>query len=137
VDRVADAHAARPVEAPDAAEHGDAGALCPPLLAGVVVVGHHEVAPREHGGGVEPAGDRLACARRLARRLQRLARSHQRLGGDAAPVGALAAEQLTLDDGDPQPPGREPGGAVLARRPAAQDDYVEIGHARPRALSIS
>ena len=73
----------------------------------------------------------------LAGGLQRLAGPHERLGRDAAPVGALAAEQLALDDRDLQAAVGEAGGAVLAGGPAAEDDDVEVGHASPFALSIS
>ena len=89
--------------------------------------------------GVDAAPvDRLGGAGRLARRLQRLAGAQQRLGRDAAPVGALAAEQLALDDRDAQAALGEARGAVLAGRAAAEDDDVEVGaHASPFALSIS
>ena len=59
-------------------------------------------------------------ARLVRARLQRLAGPHERLGRDAAPVGALAAEQLALDDRDSQAAVGEPGGAVLAGGPAAE-----------------
>ena len=64
----------------------------------------------------------------LARALHRLARAQQRLRRNASPVGALAADQLPLDDGDAQPARGQRRGAVLAGRPAAQDDHVVLAH---------
>jgi hypothetical protein len=128
VDGVADAHAAGAVEPSDAAQQSDALGLGPAGLASVVVAGDHEVAPRERRRRVDSPGDGLA----------RSPAPRERLGRDAAPVGALAAELLALDDRDPQAALGQPGGAVLAGRAAADDDDVEVGaHARPRALSIS
>jgi hypothetical protein len=138
VDRVADAHPAGAVEPARPPQHRDALARRPGGLAAVVVVGHDEVAPGERRRRIDRSGDRLAGPGRLASRLQRLAGAHERLGRDAAPVGALAAEQLALDDRHPQPALGQPRGAVLAGRPAAEDDDVEFAaHASPLALSIS
>jgi hypothetical protein len=132
-------HAPRPVDPAGAAQQVDPVGLEPGLLARVVVGGHHEVAPREGAGRVHAAAvDRLAGARRLARRLQRLAGAQQRLRGDARPVRALAADELALDERDAQPAVGERPGAVLAGGPAAEhDDVVGGGHASPCALSIS
>src|SRR5262249_28774871 len=47
----------------------------------------------------------------------------------AGPVGALAADQLALDDGDAQAARRQRGRAVLAGRPAAENDHVVVAHA--------
>ena len=69
----------------------------PALLPGVGVVRDHEVAPGERRLDVD-----LGARRRLARPVHRLAGPQQRLGGDAGPVGALAAHQLALDEGHPQ-----------------------------------
>src|SRR3954453_11618908 len=95
--------------------------------------------PPAPGASTAPAAvDGLGRAGRLARGLERLAGAQQRLGRDAAPIGALAAEQLALGDRDPQAAVRQPRGAVLAGRPAAGDEDVEGGaHADPFALSIS
>src|SRR3954453_9641208 len=95
--------------------------------------------PPAPGASTAPAAvDGLGRAGRLARGLERLARAQQRLGRDAAPVRALAAEQLALHDRDPQGAVGQPRGAVPAGRPAAEDDDVEGGaHADPLALSIS
>jgi hypothetical protein len=134
---VADDHATGPVQSRVTAEHGDPLGLGPGRLAGVVVSADHEVAPGEGGGGVERAGHGLAGAGRLASCGDGLARAQQRLRRDAAPVRAFAAEQLALDDRHAQVAGGQAGGAVLAGRSAADDDDVEVTHARPLALSIS
>ena len=65
--------------------------------------------------------------RRLARGVHRLAGAQQRLGRDARPVGALAADQLALDERDAQAALGQRAGAVLARRAAAEDDDVVVG----------
>ena len=111
-----------------AAQQRDAVVGQPALLTGVGVVRHHVVAPRERGRDVD-----LGARRRLARAVHRLARAQQRLGRDARPVRALAADQLPLDDGHPQPARGDRGGAVLAGRPAAQDDHVVVAHGRARS----
>ena len=59
-------------------------------------------------------------------RLHRLAGAQQRLGRDAGIVGALAADQLALDEGDPQAAVGQRPDAVLARRAAAHDDDVVV-----------
>ena len=64
--------------------------------------------------------------RRLARPVDRLARPQQRLRRDAGPVGALAPDELALDDGDAQAALGQRAGAVLARRAAAEDDDVVV-----------
>ena len=56
---------------------------------------------------------------------QQLARAQQRLGGHARVVGALAADQLRLDDRDRQPAVRQPPGRHLAGRAGADHDHVE------------
>ena len=101
----------------------------PALLAGVGVVRHHEVAP----------GQRLLdidlCGRgSLARAMDRLAGPEQRLGRDARPVGALAADELALDKGDPQAALGEYAGAVLAGRAGAEDDDVVVAVHRGAAF---
>ena len=67
----------------------------------------------------------LGAGARLARAVDRLARAQQRLRRDAGPVRALAADQLPLHDGHPQPARGQRRRAVLARRPAAEDDHVD------------
>ena len=60
-----------------------------------------------------------------------LGRAQQRLGRDAAPVEADAAEMLALDDGGLHAELRGADGRDIAARPAADDDDVEfllVGH---------
>ena len=94
-----DLDGAGPGEPAGAAHEVDAVVGQPALLAGVGVVGDHEVAPGERGLDVDLRG-----GRRLARLLDRLAGPQQRLGRDARVVRALAADQLALDDRDLRPP---------------------------------
>ena len=114
---------ARPGELPLAPDQFDAPIRQPFLLSRIRIVGHHVVAPVERrlhihlGTGVDVAGA-----------LDRLPGTQERLGRDARPVRALAADQLALDDGNPKPPRRDGPGAVLAGRTAAQHDHVEIAH---------
>ena len=49
-------------------------------------------------------------------------------------TAALTADQLTLDDSDPQPAVGQRAGAMLARRPTTDDDHVEVTH--PRDLPL-
>ena len=64
----------------------------------------------------------------LARAVHCLARAEQRLRRNAGPVGAFAADELALDDGDVEPSRSDRRGAVLTRRPAAEHDHVIVGH---------
>ena len=105
---------AGPGEPAAAAQQGDPFVGQPALLAGVGVVGDHEVAPGERRLDVDLGG-----RRRVARAVHRLARAQQRLGRDARPVGALAADQLALDERDAQPALGQRARAVLAGRAAA------------------
>ena len=74
-----------------------------------------------------------ARRRRVARGVHRLARPQQRLGRDARPVRALAADQLALDERDAQPALGQRAGAVLAGRAAAEhDDVVVVAHGNLR-----
>ena len=100
----------------------DAVVRQPALLAGVGVVGDHEVTPGERGVDVD-----LGARRRLASAVHRLTRTQQRLGGNARPVRALASDQLALDDRDPQAALGQLTGAVLSGRAAAEDDDVVVG----------
>src|SRR5487761_1165714 len=70
----------------------------------------------------------LSARADVARALHRLARAQQRLGRDAGPVRALTADQLPLHHGDAQPARGQGRGAVLTRRPAAEDDHVGVAH---------
>ena len=103
------------------AEQVDAVLGQPALLAGVGVVGHHEVPPGQHGLDVDlRGGPGLACA------VHRFARPQQGFRGNAGPVGALAADQFSLDDGHPQSPRGQGCCAVLAGRAAAENDDVVV-----------
>ena len=64
------------------------------------------------------AASRAACAASPGRR--------SGLRRDARPVGALASDQLALDERHPQATLGERAGAVLARRAAADDDDVVV-----------
>ena len=99
----------------------------PALLAGVGIVRHHEVPPRQRGLDVD-----LCAGAGLARTVHRLARAQQRLGRNARPVGALTADQLPFDDGDVQSAGGQRRSAVLTGGAAAEHDHVivRIGVAR-------
>jgi len=113
-----------------AAEQGDPVVREPTLLAGVGVFGDLEVAPGEGGLGVD-----LGDGRRLARSVGRLSRPQQRLGRDAGEVGALAADQLTLDERDAQAAVGQGACAVFSGRAAAQhDDVVVVTHGHLRCL---
>ena len=68
----------------------------------------------------------LRRRRRLARRVDGLARTQQRLRRDARPVRALATDELALDDGDAQPALGQRARAVLTRRARAEDDDVVV-----------
>ena len=91
-------------------EQSDAVLGEPAFLPGVGVVGDHEVAPRQRSLDV----DRRAC-RSVVRGMRGLARAEQRLGRDARPIRALAADELALDDRDTKATFGQRAGAVLAR----------------------
>ena len=133
---VADLDAARAGETRGTAQHLDALRLEVRGLGPILVVRHHEVAPLERALRSHASAHGLAGARRVARRLERLAGPKQRLRGDAGPVVALAADELALDDRHPQAAVREMAGAVLPGRPGADDDDVEVvAHAAPKSSS--
>ena len=88
----------------------------------------HLVAPREDRVGVELAGSRLRCAGDPTRLVERLGGAEQRLRRHAGVVGALAADEMVLDDRHSQPVLAEAAGAHLARGTGADDDGVEVGH---------
>ena len=80
--------------------------------------------------GIDLGGrGRLACP------VHGLARPQQRLGRDARPVRALAADELALDERHAQAALGQRAGAVLARRAAADDDDVVVA-AHQRAPSM-
>jgi hypothetical protein len=111
----------RAVEPPGPAQQVDPVFGEPLLLAGVGVIGDHEVAPGERLLDVD-----LGLPRRLTRAVDRLARPQQRLRGDARPVGALSSYEFALHDRHAQAALRESTGAVLARRSSAEDDHVIV-----------
>ena len=114
---------ADPGQPASAAQQVDALVRQPALLAGIGVVRDHVIAVGQGRLDVD-----LGAGRRLACLLGRLAGAQQRLGGDARPVGTLAADQLAFDEGDPQSTVGQLAGAVLARRAGAQDDDVVAAH---------
>src|SRR6266487_332434 len=95
----------------------------PALLPGVGVVRDHEVTPGQRRRGVDLRG-----GRRVARAVYSLAGAQQRLGRDARPVGALAPDQIALDQRDAQAAVGQLAGAMLARRAATHDDDVVVAH---------
>ena len=62
---------------------------------------------------------------------EQVARTEQRLRGHARVVGALAPDEVLLDERDREPALAEPPGSDLAGRAGADDDDVEaaFGHA--------
>src|SRR5204862_6466128 len=114
-------------------QHVDAGVRSPLGLAAVVVVRDLEVAPCEDLADVDLA----AADRRLAAALPRLAGPQERLGRDARPVRALAAQQLALDDGHAHAGLGQRPRTVLAGGAAAEDDDVVLTHDPARALASS
>jgi len=119
-----------PGEPARAAQQLDAPVREPALLAGVGVAGDHEVTPRQRRLDID-----LRARRRLARSMCGLAGPQQRLGRDARPVGAFAADQVAFDERDAQTALRERAGAMLARRtPAEDDDVIVVAHLDLRRL---
>ena len=104
------------------AQQVDAIVRKPALLAGVGVVRNHEVTPGKRAVDVD-----LGARRRVTRGVHCLTWAQQRLRGDAGPVGALATDQLALDDRDPKAALRQLAGTVLSRRTAANHDDVKVG----------
>ncbi len=112
-----------PASRPSPREQIDAAIGQPLLGTGVRVVRDHVVAPGERGRDVD------LCSRRgVIRIVHGFTRTEQGLGRYAGPVGALAADELALDDGDAQTPFSQRARAVLAGSPGAEDDDVVVGH---------
>jgi hypothetical protein len=122
---VAGAHRALAVEHRGAAHERHVALVEPRELARIVEVMDHLVAAGQRGGRVELAAGRLRGARDAPCLGERLAGPQERLGGHARPVGALAADQLALDEGDVQPALAQAPGGDLAGRPGAHHDDVE------------
>ena len=108
-------------EPPAAAQQLDAAIGKEALLAGVGVVGDHEVTPGERRLDIDLRG-----RGGLARPMDRLARPQQRLRRNAGPVGALPSHELALHDRHAQTALRQRARAVLARRAAAEHDHVIV-----------
>ena len=99
--------------------------LEPRHLVAVVEVVDDLVAARRARPHVELAVDRLRGARDAPRLGQHLAGAQQRLGRHAAVEGALAADELLLDDDDLQAGVGQAPRAHLPGRPGTDDDDVE------------
>src|SRR5205823_5285351 len=110
------------------AENGDAALFKPRELDGVVEVVDHFVATAQHRLDVETAGDRLARTGNALRLCQGLGRPEQRLRRHAAVEGALAADEVTLDNRDAQARFPEPAGTDLPRRSGSDHDNVELAN---------
>src|SRR5215469_9929453 len=91
----------------------------PALLAGIGIIRHHEVPPGQRSPNVD-----LRARRGVSGMLHGLAWAEQRLRWNARPVCALAADQLSLNDGDAHPARSKCRSTVLTRRPAAENDRV-------------
>ena len=110
-----------PASRPWPADHVDTGAVRPLHLAGVVVVVGERVPPAQHRGSVDAViADDAGHPGHVPGGLEHLDRPQQRLARHAGPVGALAAEQLVLDD---------------HRRPVAALDRVLRGDLPGRAAA--
>ena len=110
------------------AQELDTALLEPRDLARVVQVVDHLVAPGEDSRHVEPVRADPGHAFRLG---EQVTRPEQRLRRHAGVVGALAADEVLLDDRDREPALAEPSGGDLAGRAGADHDDVEtpLGHA--------
>src|SRR5678816_1195834 len=116
-----DLHHAYSGEAPSAAEQVDAVIFQPAFLAGIGVVGHHEVAPGERRADVE-----FGFHQSFTSGMDGLAGSKQRLRWNAGPVRALAADEFAFNDSDVQTTFGERTRAVFTRGAASNDDDVVI-----------
>ncbi len=133
---VADAHAALAVEPAVATDELDVPVVEPGELTRVVEVVDHLVAPRQHRGDIELA---LGCLGRpgdAPRLCQRLGRAQQRLRRHAGPVGALAPDQLALDESDFQAGSAELSRGNLARRASSDDDDVHTALVHATLLAL-
>jgi hypothetical protein len=113
-----------PGQAAGTSDEVDSFALQPGLLSVVPPVRGHVIALRQGGRGVEVAGDRLRGSRRTPRRGKHVARPDERLGGNAAPVGALAADQLSFHDGNGEAAVGQAASDMFARRARADHHHV-------------
>jgi hypothetical protein len=108
-----------------ALDHGGALFLVAADLGGVIEMADHVVVvvpqlrPVQRGGGHPRGPGRLR---------PRLRGAQQRLGRDARPVSALAADQLPLDHRHPSPVGQQPPGSGLPAHAHPDNDHVEPVH---------
>jgi hypothetical protein len=111
-------------------------ALEPRHLAGVIKVVNDLVTPGENRRHVELAGHRLCRPGDPPCLIERLGGSQQRLGGHARVVGALAADQLCLDNRHRLARVTEATRENLAGRPGSDHDHV-IGPVALNAHQLS
>ncbi len=117
-----------------AADERDAAVLEPRQLSRIVQLVDDLVAATQDGGHVEPSGHRLRGAGDAACLGQRLGRAQQALGRHAGVVGAFAADELALDEGDVEAVLASASGGDLAGRAGADDDHVEVGLGHGRVV---
>jgi hypothetical protein len=118
-----DLYHTRACEPPMAANQADATIGEPALLAGVRVIRDHEVAPGECRRDVD-----FGLRGCLARTVNGLAGTQQRLRRNARPIRALAANKLALNQRHAQAAFRKRTDTVFARRTAPNHDHVEVVH---------
>ena len=119
----------RRLEPAEAADQGDPEVFDPRELDGVVEVVDDVVAALERDRRVETPADRLGRAGDAEDLAEELGRPEEGLRGHAGVEGALAADELSLDDRDRQAGLRQAAGADLAGRAGTEHDDVEIAHA--------
>ncbi len=113
-----------PCQAAGTADKLDAFSLQPGQLPIVMPIRSHVVALGEGGRHVELPGDRLGGARGTPRRGQHIAGPDERLGRDAAPVGALPSHQFPLHDRNRQAAVGQAASSMLPSR--ARADYHHV-----------
>jgi len=118
---------AGPGEPGGALDDRGAGLLVVLDLGGVIEVPDHVVVVIAQNRPVEDGGSHPGGPAGLGPRLRA---AQQRLGRDARPVGAFAADQLPLDERDPSPRGEQPPGGGT---PASARKNVPV-HAAARSL---
>jgi hypothetical protein len=89
-----------------------------------VPVRGHVIALREGGRGVELAGDRRRGPGCTPRRREHVSGPDKRLGGNAAPVRALPADQLFFYDNNTEAAVGEAADSVLAGRARTDNHHV-------------
>jgi hypothetical protein len=114
------------LEARLAADQLDPMLLEPRELRRVVAPADHLVAAGEHRRDVDVAPHGLRRPGDPAHLRQGLGGAQERLRGHARVVGALASDQVALDDRNREPPVGKPPRAHLARRARAEHHHVEL-----------